>query len=421
MNQAELNDKLAQYLKLKKNWQLATQIREGTCFAYSICYSSMALSNKLGWWKSAIAKIAAWDGNECALYKPTYLNQAQNPYETLDFLFQRIINYVVFHQPMEEVYRVVFKGMEQEELLQPKKAYFELNKAGNTIKQSKNMIGYFTQDSLDLLLTPSLLQHDIVLIGSKDHSCAIRYTRNQWYFFDSNHSCAKALSFNNKSEFIQRIFAAFNDHVLEIYCASLNTKADFDFTNYYHLLENQMPQLLKNKAFSFFVSDAPDYLPLILAQAKQNKLVRNELFTCLKGSMKAIINHSPQCVSELISVFSQNVSDFDRFIRNLPALVPRYNASQAIRLIELFAKLNGCSYSAQAEVLLSIQKELRFSLEYDSLKKVIEIKINTARTNKFPFVFRHIMDYTNEGMDVEVINEKVEEMDVDRGWFISWF
>lgn len=408
----DLNEKLARYLELKNNWVLAEKIREGNCFAYSVCYSSMALSKRLGWWESAITKIGAWDGEELSLNKSTYLKQALNPYETLDFLFQRIIDYVIFHQPMDAA-KLIFKGMNQINFLQPGTQYFELNETGNTIKQCQNMIGYFTQEDLDLLLTPSLLQYDIALIGSRDHSCVIRYARNQWHFFDSNHSCAKAVMYKNKSEFIKRIFFELRGG-LEIYFASLNKDASWDFTNYYSLLENKMGQLLNNKTFYFFACNGSDYLPLIFEQAKHNKLVRNQIMSCLNVSLEYIIHYAPHSLHALIMAFSQNRNEFDRFIKSMPAAIPNYKTSPTIRLIRLFIELS--TTNNQLKVLLNIQKELNVALEYDSLKSIIEGKIMRATNGRLFVPSKHITAYKNEDMEVEE-----EGMDVERGWFVSWF
>ena len=394
----DLDEKLALYLELNNSKALAKKIRlaGGHCFGYSLCYSSMAISNKLGWWESAISKVATWNGDPLALNQATHLKQASNPHETLDFLFQRIINYILFHQATDEVTEI-FKDIEQKSLLQPGKPYFELDNKNNKIKHCKNMMGYFTEEDLNFIITSSLLQNNIALIGSLNHSCAMRYVQNQWHFFDSNHSCARATVYKTKSAFIKRILSTLGN-TLDICFASSEQRGRLDFTNYYTLLENKTEQLLQKNSFNFFLTNGNDYLPILLKQAQNNPNIRKEILSSLvakhnnkQTGLQNMIDFSPENLKKLITLFSQNLIDFDKFIIHLPPAIEIDSAetSRPIRLIQLFIELKGVLNNKfisrnNLGVLLSIRNELNKSSEYDSLKKIIENKLSKAANSMLP-------------------------------------
>lgn len=396
MNQDVLDEQFALYLESQNNFSLAKRVRDngGHCYGYSLCYSIMALTGKLAWWVDAINKAGAWNGDVRSLKSPTYLNQAINPHETLDFLFQRLINYVVFHQG-EASAREIFKGINQKDMLKPEKPYFE--NQGNKTRYCKNMMGYFTEEDLDLIITSSSLENKIVLIGSLDHCCAIRYADNQWHFFNPNHSCSEARVYKSKSEFLKSIIEDL-DNTFDICFASLELRGRINFNNYYKLLEQKPQQLLRNKAFNYFVSNGEDHLYLIFKHARKNEQVRKEILSSLaekhtnkKTGLYNLITWHPEYLKKLINVFSQSPTEFDRFLISLPISIDvnETSKSRPVILIKLLVDLKRAQYNkfssrGKLATLLDIRKELAGSTEYSGLQRIIEAKISKVANSLLP-------------------------------------
>lgn len=203
-NQAYQKAVLASYDSAEKLIEFIEDPTGGCCLGFSEAYSYMASPsvNKSNWWNELLEEISQWNGLAESLYKIKRLIQSESRNgETLDHLFDRAINYVVSLQGFIPSNHSI--GLFSSVL-------------GNITKKV-DMIGYFEEKHLDILLDPALFKQDgLKTINSVrwpvGHTCAIWYADNAWFFYNPNDPCG-LIRISNKQEFIEHIIDTLSNNL----------------------------------------------------------------------------------------------------------------------------------------------------------------------------------------------------------------
>ena len=176
--------------------KLNKAILDGHCHGFAICHAAMRSIGKLEWWENVLVELANWDGTEQALQQRLNLPDATKM-ETLDSLFNRALNYIVYHQVSSTAPENDFEldDAEQTNILEradknnEKKRFLLIN--GNQpalfIKNSITAAGYFTINDFMVLLDENLVMGNMCLISSGIHTIRFGYDGRAWMVYDPNY------------------------------------------------------------------------------------------------------------------------------------------------------------------------------------------------------------------------------------------
>ena len=141
----------------------------GACLGFSVVHAYMAATNKLAWWYQVLQAISQWDGGKGSLADAPLPNNS----ETLYSLIRRAINYVVHHQAHTfSIHKEWFVS--------------EYGEIQDEYSLACNMENYL-EDLLKSSQFQALFNQPIMmLIETTAHACALRFSEQSWYFYDSN-------------------------------------------------------------------------------------------------------------------------------------------------------------------------------------------------------------------------------------------
>lgn len=203
--------------------KLQQDFSKGHCFAFSLCYSSMAYLGKavLAWWEALLCAIAAWDETEEALTREVTLPplpHVKNAPTTLTALITKALDYIKLHQTdsNHEDNRLIFEDQKegvvhQRIVLEPNRGFFELlDNAGNLkkITHRECAAGNFTDEQLERLLEEKYINGFICLLHNSSHALSLSYFDSQWRLYDPNypHEPEKIhQTFTTKKELIKNL------------------------------------------------------------------------------------------------------------------------------------------------------------------------------------------------------------------------
>lgn len=283
MSQQILKEKLARYLELinpKETQVLCKDLRNiGLCYGLAVCHSTMLLIGKLNWWEAALIQIANWDGTLKSLNKKAYLPDAENPDETLSFIFERILNYIVYnHANVNSTWEHIKIGNSQQAtFLLPDNNYFEVifpDKKIKHIHDRKCAAGFFSTEQIGALLDKQMLSHSICLIHNTYHTISIGYREPDWILYDpnyphniqSNHIIHK--KFKSKALLANEIQKISGNSLAIEYAFLQGTKTP-PFPYWNRLLKTASLNLLNEYGFHLIVMKIPDRIPEIIHFAEK--------------------------------------------------------------------------------------------------------------------------------------------------------
>ncbi|STX50852.1 Uncharacterised protein [Legionella busanensis] len=129
----------------------------------------------LPWWKAALKTILALDPKDITpdlLKRKIVLPQANQPI-TLNELFTRLLNYIVFNQADVNCSSLPWLVSEQVNFLSPDNIFFEIlqNNEISRLKHREVLAGHFSKEFFRIILDNSKgLSDNIGLIHSFDHT-----------------------------------------------------------------------------------------------------------------------------------------------------------------------------------------------------------------------------------------------------------
>ena len=238
------------------------------------------------WWESVLVTLANWDGSEKALKQEVNLpgSAATDKDKTLGYLFNRALNYIVYHQAeFYEQSGFGLKGFEQSKLLQSahdKKSqnHFEIVTADNqpaaVIKNSTVVAGHFTKSDLLALLDENQIQGNICKVGSDDHAIRIGYDGKEWMIYNPNYDHRQLETIHkvgSKEEIVTELLDRMKTNDLKLSIASLEDQQNLDIPHFEEMLKNRKIDLIKGCGFHLLARFRPDCAKQLLASAIEQK------------------------------------------------------------------------------------------------------------------------------------------------------
>ena len=278
-NQNAIMQKLYQYLLRQNRHEryLDKLPHSGYCYAISLVRSAMRVIGKLLWWEDALDMILAWDGRADSLKQSYILKDAdEGRLITLETIFDRAINYIVFNQASQAKYPYV--KYSQYSFLRPD-GFFLLQKKDEVlrIKQHYSIAGYLTQNQLVKILNDSstrqAINTNICLICSFDHVCELGYQDGSWQFFDPNYSDGKSKSFNKLTRLASEVSRNLGNNI-SIQLACMSKLKVQPFAYYYDELLAKHPEILiQDQGLSIIADSSTELISKLLSNLKHtNKL-----------------------------------------------------------------------------------------------------------------------------------------------------
>ncbi len=188
MSQALILPKLIAYLQLLQKKNEATDdvyssnLKEGHCFGFAMCYGVMKYLGALEWWKTALRAIAQWDEKEESLKVLVSMQPPDKPIMLGDLL-RRVVDYIQSTQTQS-----IFSNDEpQIAILKPFNGFTILNKDNDIegIVALDVVGGLLSEDDLVEILTqmPSNTLH---LVKDIEHTIYIDSSEGTWTIYDAN-------------------------------------------------------------------------------------------------------------------------------------------------------------------------------------------------------------------------------------------
>ncbi len=279
--QIEKEKHLAHIKKIKE------YLKKGNCHGFVICHAAMDCIGKGEWWENVLVTLDNWDGTEEALKKDVILpgSISTDNYKSLDYLFNRALNYIMYHQvdvDFIEESGFGLKGLEQVNLLKPVRNnndhnYFEIVAADNqSVAVIKNAIvaaGHFTSEDLLALLEGDQIQGNICKMATYDHTVRIGYTGNDWIFYNSNDDHLQLETIHKvdtKEEIVTEVIRILETNDLTLTIASLEERT-LVLPHFEEMLKNRKIDLLRECGFHRLVKFRPDCINECLAFATEQK------------------------------------------------------------------------------------------------------------------------------------------------------
>lgn len=333
-SQSRYIDKMLVYMEMDASSRLSDArkqaLRKGLCFGFSVVHSYMNATGKLAWWKGALEKLAAWDGTATSLQQAANLPDAENPDETLDAVFKRMTNYVLYNFAHPVVSDIKETGDQTDFLipLSDEKDALRFDSMQGGIKQREVIAGYLSDETLKNILIPTIFnQKAIYLIHGSSHACAIRYDHREekWYFYDPNYASGEK-SFADQNTLIAEIRRILGDS-LAIQIASWDTNIQLTPFNQFRgvLYRQKIPELLNGSGLHLIAKYMPNQLAALLNFAATDAATSAALSAALPFQNKykwtglhMIVEYAPSSLSTLLLLASANPAIAAALARALP-------------------------------------------------------------------------------------------------------
>lgn len=288
-SQSRYIDNMIVYMEMDAGSKLSDTrkqaLRKGLCFGFSVVHSYMNATGKLAWWKSALEKLAAWDGTVASLQQAANLPDADNPNETLNSIFKRMTNYVLYNFAHPVVSDIKEIG-KQTDFLMPSlgKDALHFDSMKGAIKKSVAIAGYLSDDILRDMLIPEIFnQEAIYIIQGSGHACTIRYDRyeEKWYFYDPNYTSGEQ-GFTDQTTLIAEMHRILGDS-LAIQMASWDSNILLTPFNQFSdaLNKGKIPELLNSGGLHMIAVFTPGQLTALLNLAETNSATNAALSAAL--------------------------------------------------------------------------------------------------------------------------------------------
>lgn len=344
----------------------------GLCFGFATVYSYMAATEHsprpaLNWWKQALNEISLWDGKEESLSETITSNDPK----TRDYLFQGVINYVLFNYGSKRLTDIeTLDSRNFTNFLKPGSLFdSELGK----IQEHAVAAGYFTADNLTALFDETVFATQAIHLVSAEippnsailwtrHAIAVRYVAPHWYLYDPDNKQGES-QFDSKADFIAAITKILGNS-LAIQIATLsNDPIPRIFLEAYEKIR-QEATILNELGLHVIALYSPNTVSEILDNAKTNDKIWQALskaFTIQNQENKSgsdfVKNTHPSKYLEL------------KAIKEDAELTPKPEVIQFLRII---------GQEAIAQRLLSKPDEMIFEKDVEQQKEVQLEIINAA-------------------------------------------
>lgn len=274
--------RLKSYVSLlghQENYELLAFLEkcQGLCFGLSLCRGAMQVMGLLDWWNAALFTLISWSGTPQTLQQIVVLPQ-ETQANTLDTLFQRILNYLITLQGTY-LSNDKFKCFDQLKFLKTKNNSF-LMVVQDSLRQDQikkiehveAIAGHFSTKELNYILTTEnnaeLGKDYFIMIVSRNHACMISKQQCCWSFYDSDYKVHQAKKFNTLAKMTADIISSLgSDLALLAITLDRNINLSAVFKNYYTLLKmGAAPQLIKGNALTLIAKYCPQLLTALQAK-----------------------------------------------------------------------------------------------------------------------------------------------------------
>jgi hypothetical protein len=334
MTQGLVLDNLKKFLKHTNpstSPELEKLLDEGHCFGFSFCFGAMKKIGKLKWWEAALAAVANWNGDPDTLDKIIVLPNTEAN-SSLRNIFERVFNYIIFHQQGELLSTLIFEhpvsyAVSQHNMLTPDKSNFEIINADGDIekiKRREHIAGYFLREDLDFLLNEVHIKGAVCLLENRGHVISIDYDykEGKWILYDPNflhlNTDKMHSTFNSKEELIDKILLILENalciEMIYIEKTLPPDKKEQSATNYFDLFLNNLTpnktlSLLKERGISVIAAYTPENLDRMLKLASTSKQSSKLLIEALAATTKtgwtglqSVARYAPQDLPQLLEI-----------------------------------------------------------------------------------------------------------------------
>ncbi len=203
-NQDEIRSRLVAYLDIKHQQSLEREDYDseqclhvkslmknskGFCFGLALCVLGMYESRKIAWWYATLAALFLWDGESNSLKNNFEHDDNERPI-TLDFLFERLVNYLFYYQSAHQYIRNSELQLNQFEFFSyddPEGHYYDFSHKDGIKKVERllNVSGSFSKEAFSAII--SHVSHIPCLIHTSTHTIILVPTVAGYHIYcDSN-------------------------------------------------------------------------------------------------------------------------------------------------------------------------------------------------------------------------------------------